>query len=514
MIYRNRNMRYRNYSGNRLQHPTGFVPVFMLGLTMLLMPFLAFSQQAPLRLSLSAALDSAMHNNAKIRQYEELVEQKQYKKKAATGNFFPSIDVNGGFTWLSQNPEINMSLVKGSIDNLLMGFGTAMAQGLQLPPDLQAALAKQLAGLKQLPPVNLTIDRQNYPNLNFSVTQPVFTGGKIIAGKRYASAELKYSDEELRKTQNEITKETIDRYYAIVLLKAVVKTREQVVTGMQRHKRDADRAIKIGMIPPYTRLRAEVAVANAERDLADDQNKLDMAKLAFKTSIGLSPSVKVDVTDTLRFQACPLDLSLLQSEAQNTQPVFQMIDEKKVMVRQKHNLDVAEFLPQIGAWGQYGLFRDKYPVIPPPFMVGIQARINLFHGAKKINELRATQHLAKEVEAADLYAHQQVNLWINKSYREVLNKQERYRKLRPTIALVKKNYDISETRFREGMGKSIDVIDARLLYEKAQIEAYHTLYDYYVALSDLYLATGNPEKLVNILIHDNNIKTIFKNERK
>ena len=484
-----------------LSKPSRWLSVFVAGWLIFSIPGNAFSQQTTLRLNLSAALDSAMRNNVRIRQYEEKVEQKRYKKKSAVGNFFPSVDVNGGFTWLSQNAEINMSMFKASVDNMLIGYSAMIGKGLQLSPAAQQLLVQTVSGIKNLPPVNLAIDGQNYPNLNFTVTQPLFTGGKIIAGKKFATASLSYSDDELRKIKNEITKETIDRYYAIVLLKAVVKTRIQVVAGMKRHERDADKAIKIGMIPPYTRLRAEVAVANAERDLTDDQNKLEMAKLAFKTSIGLDPSVHVYVTDTLRFQACPLDLSLLQTEAKTNQPVFQMIDQKKVMVRQKHNLDVAEFLPQIGAWGTYSMFRDRYPVIQPPFILGVQARINLFHGAKKINELKATQHLAREVEAAEKYAHQQINLWINKSYREVLNKQERYRKLKPTIALAKKNYEITEKRFREGMSKSTDVIDARLLYEKAQIEAYHTLYDYYVALSDLYLATGNPQKLTNILIN-------------
>jgi outer membrane protein TolC len=251
-------------------------------------------------------------------------------------------------------------------------------------------------------------------------------------------------------------------------------------------------------------LRAEVAVANAQRDLSDDENKLELAKMALKNSMGLPDTLSIEVTDSLTFQACPLNLGELQNDAVSHQPIFRMIQEKKAMVRQKHNLDVAAFMPQIGAWGTYSAFRDRYPIIPSPFVIGIQAKINLFHGAKKINELKADQHLTKEVEAAEQYAHQQVNLWVNKSYNEVLNKQERYRKLQPTIALARKNYEITEKRFREGMAKSTDVIDARLLYEKAQIEAYHTLYDYYVALSDLYLATGNPEKLLNILIHDNN----------
>ncbi len=493
-------MKHKMHFKKQFSLSAGKLSVFVAGLLMIILPYAGFSQQeVPLRLSLAAALDSAMQNNAKIRQYREKTEEKRYKKKSAVGNFFPSINVNGGFTWLSQNAEVNMSMFKESVDNMLIGYGALIGKGLQLSPGAQAILVKTISNVKKLPPVNLAIDGQNYPNLNFSIVQPIFTGGKIIAGKKFATAELSYSNEDLRKTENEITKETIDRYYAVVLLKAVVKTREQVVAGMKRHERDADKAIKIGMIPPYKRLRAEVAVANAERDLADDQNKLELAKLAFKSSIGLHPEVKIDVTDTLRFQACPLDLSLLQTEAKASQPVFQMIDQKKVMVKQKHHLDVAEFLPQIGAWGTYSMFRDRYPVIQPPFILGVQAHINLFHGAKKINELKATQHLAKEVEAADQYAHQQINLWVNKSYREVLNKQERYRKFQPTIALAKKNYNITEKRFREGMGKSTDVIDARLLYEKAQIDAYHTLYDYYVALSDLYLATGNPQKLVNLL---------------
>ncbi len=459
------------------------------------------AQQPVLRLNLSAALDSALLNNAHIRQYREKVEQKKYLKKAAVGNFFPSINVNGGYTWFSQNAEVNMSMFKGGIDNMLIGYSALIGKGLQLSPDAQKLLVGTVSNIKKLPPVNFPIDAQNFPNLNFTLFQPIFTGGKIIAGKKYAQAQLSFSSEDLRKTQNEIVKETIDRYYAVVLLKAVVKVRRDVVTGMKQHEKDAEKAIKAGLIPPYTRLRAEVAVANAERDLTDDQNNLQLVILALKNSMGLPENTQIAVTDTLHFQACPMNLVMLQTEAKSNQPIFKMIDEKKNMVRQKHNLDVAAFMPQIGAWGSYSMFRDKYPVIQPPFVLGVQAKINLFHGAKKINELKATRHLNKEVEAAETYARDQVNLWINKSYREVLNKQERYFKMQPTIKMARKNYEITQKRFREGMAKSTDVIDARLLYEKAQIEAYHTLYEYYKALSDLYLATGAPQKLADILIH-------------
>ncbi len=482
----------------------------LVAIVTLLWPPAVRAQQQTVRLTLSAAIDSAMLHNAHIRQYREKVEQKKYLKKSAVGNFFPTINVNGGFTWFSQNAELNTSMFKEGIDNMLIGYGALIGKGLQLSPTDQQILVQTLSNLRKIPPVNLEIKGQDYPNFNVTLFQPLFTGGKIIAGKKYAEAELSYSNEDLRKTENEVLKETIDRYYAVVLLKAVVNVRKQVVAGMKRHQRDAEKAIQAGLIPPYTRLRAQVAVANAQRDLTDDENKLELAKMALKTSMGLRQDINIEITDTLHFQACPLNLSRLQSEAKVSQPVFQMIREKKNMVKQKHNLEVAEFMPQIGAWGTYSLFRDKYPVIQPPFVLGVQAKINLFHGGKKFNDLKATRHLAKEVEAAEVYARQQVNLWVDKSYRQVLNTQERYRKLQPTIAMAKRNYVITEKRFREGMAKSTDVIDARLLYEKAQIEAYHTLYEYYTALSDLYLATGNPQKLTDILIHQSFKKKLQK----
>ena len=81
----------------------------------------------------------------------------------------------------------------------------------------------------------------------------------------------------------------------------------------------------------------------------------------------------------------------------------------------------------------------------------------------------------------------------------MINKRERYIKMEPTVELARKNLEINETRFREGLSKSTDVIDARLLYEGAEVERLKSLYDYYIALSDLYLATGNAQKAVETL---------------
>jgi outer membrane protein TolC len=242
-----------------------------------------------------------------------------------------------------------------------------------------------------------------------------------------------------------------------------------------------------------------VAVANAERDLTDDQNKLELARMALKSSLGFPDTSILMVTDDLKFKLITTNLDDVKQMAFSGQPVFKMIEQKKVMVEQKHALELSEFMPQIAAWGQYSAFREEYPVIMPPFMVGIQAHINIFHGMQKFNKLKSTRYLAQQVELADKYAHEQINLWVNKSWRDATYKKERYLKMKPSVELARKNMEINEKRFEEGLSKSIDVIDSKLLYEGAELERLKSLYDYYIALTDLYLATGTPQKVVELL---------------
>ncbi len=458
------------------------------------------NSQQIIELDLRSAVDSALLNNNKIIQYRQVITQKEFLNKAAVGNFLPSIDLAGGYTYLSENPQVNMEQVKGSMDEMFGTYGAGIAGEMGLPAEVQQEVYQTIVDAAgRVPTYNIAIDQQQYPSLNVTALQPIFLGGKIIAGKRFAQAELDYASEDLTQVSNEIIRETIERYYGIVLLKQVVITRKDVLAGMRKHEQQAQRAIEIGVIPAHELLRAKVAVANAERDLSDDENNLELAKMALKTTLSLDQSIEIETTDKFEYKMNPLNLNNLENEARINQPIFKMIEQKKVMVDQQHALDVSEFLPQVAAWGEYGWFRNEYPIIMPPYMIGIQAKINLFHGLKKYNNLKATKYLKKEVEAAQKYASGQVDLWVNKSYREVLNKEERYIKMKPTVKLAAKNLEINEKRFQEGLSKSIDVIDARLLHEGMVVEQLKSLYDYYIALADLYLATGNPDKVVNLL---------------
>ncbi len=461
----------------------------------------AFSQQV-VSLSLEQAIDSAMANNQKVKQYQEAVLEKEYMRKAATGNYSPQISLNAGYTWFSKNSEINMSQVKESVDDVAGRYGAFIVKELGLSDEAQEDIYNRITtGLGKLPAYNIEIDQQQFPNLNIYALQPIFTGGKIIAGRRAAEAEYELSQIDFEEKSNEVFKEVVTRYLQVAMLREVVETRQEVVNGIKQHEREANRAVEIGMIPPHEVLRAQVAVANAEREMDDDKNKLELAGLALKTAIGLDEHFQLDLTDALVYRLAYLSLDSLTANAKANQPIFRMIDQKQVLIEQKLALNRSEFMPQIAAFGQYGVFRDQYPVIMPPFVLGVQLNMKLFGGFKEINTLKSSRHLQNQLTFAREYADKEINLWVNKAYTDVVNYQERYQKLKPTVELAKKNLEINQKRFKEGVGKSIDVIDAEMLYSGAKTERLYSLYQYYEALTELYLATGRPEKVVDVLTH-------------
>lgn len=453
-------------------------------------------------LSLSESVAYALEHNEEILKQKEAVSQRKYEYAAMKGNFLPKIDAAGGYTWLSENMEINMSQVKGSMDDILSKYGVAIANEVipvQTSPEFQQGLYHAINGkLSQMPTYNLVIDNQDMPTANIVATQPIFMGGKIIAGTKFAKAEMNEAGYELVKLSNEVVQVTIQRYLTAVLLHDVVNTRKEVLAGMEKHRDEAQRAIEIGVVPPHVILRAEVAVSDAKRKLKDDENNLNLAIMALKTQMGMRLDSSIIITDKLQYNIHEIMLENSLQEADANQPIFQILEQKKVMVRQNYNVKRSEMLPKIVAWGEYGFFRDELPIIQPPIMLGVQVKLNLFNGFKHINELKAASHLEQEMEYAESHARSQINLWINKSFVQVINSQNKYLDMQSTISLAKENLRINEKRFSEGLTPSLDVLDARLVLEGELVEELVSLYEYYSALSEFYTATGQPEKVLDI----------------
>ena len=461
----------------------------------------------PTEITLSGSIELALKNNERLLQYKERSKQRSADDLGAIGNFLPTLNLSGGYVHLNAPIEINLEPVRQAMIGLqsknmtefanvynLLGGGTGLTQ--QQRAALTSANTSALNGA--LPPFVETFKDQSYPAATWTVVQPLFLGGKLLAAKAYASSEERGALLDEKRIRDEVTQEAAIGYFSIVVLDDVIRTRQAVLAGMRRHQADARRLKEEGLIPFPQVLRADLAVADAERNLSDDQNRRALALLSLRQVTGLPEETPLEIRDSLSTRLLADTTETSSHSAEDGNPIVQLLAEKRTGAAQKYRSERAVFLPQVAAFGKYEMYPQYLSTLEPRWMVGIQVSFNIFHGFKDYAAVSSASHLEAEVEHLEKDTRQKVRLLVRKCQLDAENARARYARENANVALAQENVRVTEGRFLTGLGTSLDLIDAELALEKSMIEREQSLYEYLRALVGLYGATGSPEKIVEL----------------
>lgn len=466
---------------------------------------LLFPQE--MKLNLYDAVNISLDNNLLIKQYEEKYNQKNFDYKSSYGNFLPNINFALSYTHLNKDMDINLDPIRDVIINLqssnqvefaniysiLSGkSGLTDAQKLQLKNQFSSILNNLIPSFQE------TFKEQNYYTGTFTITQPIFVGGKLLAANRYAFNELNSSKYELLKVKNDIVLQTIDSYLKVVLLQNIVTTRKNILNGIIGHKLKAEKLFSEGLIAKHNLLRTEVALAEAERNLDKDINNLALSIESFKTITNIDKNYSIIFIDSLKYIPTTFNVDSLKSIAFDNQPILKILEAKKEVATSNYNFVRSAFLPSLFAFGKYEIYPEYLSSLEPRWAVGIQLNYNLFNGFKDYLKLQSAKHLQEEVDLIERDTKSKIELLLTNTNLEITNKINDYHKLISSLELAKENLRQNEKRFETGMGTSLEVIDAHLSLEKVELERSTILYQYYLTLANLYLQLGKTQDFFKV----------------
>lgn len=461
----------------------------------------------PQKIDVKTAVNLALENNYRIKQYEERLKIKQTEDLSSWGNFLPTINFNWSYNHINNPLIIDLDPIRQVVIQLQSANQGEFANIYNILAGKPPLTNEQKAGIIQnsivqldqkIPHFKETLKEQDFKSSSFVGVMPIFMGLKLISAKKLTGYEKNVADYELIKTKNEVVSEVINAYLTCVFLESVVKLREDVLDGMRQHYSRAKKLFDEGIISQNNLLRAEVAVAEAERNYFDDKNKLELAYLSLKNLCNIPETTKITIDEKIQFTNFEFNIKDLSAKVEQDQPVLKIIQNKKEVVNQKYNIDKANFLPQVYAFGKYEIYPEYLSALEPRWTVGIQANINLFNGFKDYLKLQVNSYLEDEITNLENETRTKLNLWINKALTEYKNSINKYYKLESNIKLAKENLRSNEKRFESGMGTSLDVIDARLVLEKNELEKLNTIFENLKALNEIYLVIGEPEKFLTI----------------
>ncbi|MFA7330595.1 MAG: TolC family protein [Candidatus Delongbacteria bacterium] len=478
-------------------------PIPLLALAGLLLVNAAWSGP----LSLEQALDEALAGHPAVRAAAERVEQRRAAERQARGHFLPTLRLEATYQHLDAPLSFDLSPIRSAMIQLQAANQTEFANVyglLQGNPALSAGQRAELAqtfaaGLEGLlPPFESVLKDQNNHGASLSGVQPLFMGGKLLAGRRAARAEAGAARAELERARADVRGEALRAYLGVLLLREACAVRQAVLEGMRAHREDARRLQQEGLLNRVQVMRAEVAVAEAERKLFDERSGLDLAEQALRHALGRAADAELELVDSLRFRALADSLDPWLAAARGRQPLLAQLECKQAAVRQKVAAERADLLPRLAGVGRYELLDEDLSALEPRWVVGLRLDYPLFQGFRQAARLQEARHQTREVDDLREQAGRQVDLWVRRAYSQLRSAEERYRRLEAEGGLARENLALNQARFRTGLGTSLDVVDAWLLEEKIRLERLASLQQYYLGLSELTTASGQPERFVEI----------------
>lgn len=444
-------------------------------------------------LTLSQALKSAIENNEIVKAAEKTKEFSEYEVKAAKGKHLPNIFIEGSVNKI--NDDINIDI--NSIRSALIGTSAATLKATGASDATVAYLKNQLNN--SLPGFNVKVQDDTFYKFSAGATLPLYTGGKLSANTQAKKIELSISEQEYEKALNSTITKVIESYFKAKLAQEAQTIRYEYLQDIKQHSENAQKLFKVGMISKTNKLRADVALAEANREYLKSKRDFELALVILSNVIG------TDVEDTKFITNFSKIENLKNSDtysqiAYSNNIALKNIKQKKEMIKQKQRAIRGNFLPTIAAFGKYEIYKNNLTILDPEWIAGINAKLNLFNGGSDYNEYKAYNI---QIEIMDLYIeniNKTIDTAVKKYHHDVKTALEEYESLQVSQALSEENLKLYRQSFKEGLATSLEVIDAELALEKIRLDQSQAIFDYNVAFAKLVDVCGKSQELYQKLL--------------
>ena len=223
-------------------------------------------------------VDSALHNNVKVRNAQLSVEAAQQQKKEVFTKFFPTVSGTG--LWFNANRGMAEMKIdpKSMVPETLQQM---MAQYAQLlPPEIMGALGS-LAN-----PITLSM-MKNGTIASVMAVQPVFAGGQIVNGNKLAKVGAEASELQLRLSENEVEKTTEQYFWQLASLQEKMKTIAAVEELLNGINKDVTVAVKAGVAMRNDLLQVQLRQNEVESQKVKLQNGISVLQMLLAQYCGL-----------------------------------------------------------------------------------------------------------------------------------------------------------------------------------------------------------------------------------
>ena len=419
---------------------------------------LTFPEAARRMRSAHGALKAA---DAEVRTREDEV-------KAAKGFRLPRVDLSASYLALDRPIEFDL----GGINDVLHLINPAL----------------HLAS-----PV--LVNQQTF-QVTLGASWTLLASGKVSAANDAAAARLEDARQLRRLAEEGLLTELVKRYFGLRLALSARGVRQEVLGGVTTHAGHARKMEAEGILSKAERLHAEVALSEAGRQLKGAEQDVAIARAGLANLLTVSGDASAALAPASPLfmvgEVPPLEGFTASAMAQN--PNLGRLAAQKNLAAAGLSAAKGAWLPGVTVFGMREMYTADLTFIFPRWVVGAAATFPVFDGMTREHRIAAAKGQTDRVAELDAQARRDVAVLVERNYRELVKAREQFDALGPAVALAEESRRVRRRAFEEGLGTSLEVVDAELSLSRVKLERLKSALEADVALASLLEASGQAER--------------------
>ncbi|MCW8344677.1 TolC family protein [Vibrio sp. ZSDZ65] len=421
--------------------------------------------------SFDEAWQLLQQNNNSLAAQRANVERYGHLKSATSNLNLPSVTIGANYTRLDKDVTVS---------------GNQLAESLSGVP--QSPILGQLLG--GLGGITSTIEHQDIFSSSIRAVWPIFTGGRITAAQTAAEGRQEEAESQFAMEVQARYEDLSKYYFSVILAKEVVETRLAAEQGLTKHR---DYAIKLeqqGQIARVERLQAEASLDKATIERKKAQHSLNIAQAALTQILGQVE--KVEPRDELFINRNLPPLDAFVDQTLDTYPGLAILDAKEKQASSLIKAENGKYYPEVYAYGDYNLYEGDSLAnqMTPDWLVGIGVSVPLLENTGRSEKVKAANSAVSQVQFLKRQAKLDLSVLVEKTYLEAQQALDEAVGLNSSLSLAKENLLLRQKAFAQGLGRSIDVVDAELYVASIKTQQAAASFQYLLSLNKL-LALSN-----------------------
>lgn len=231
--------------------------------------------------------------------------------------------------------------------------------------------------------------------------------------------------------------------------------------------------------------------APVKLDKIDEKKDLSKPPKDVNNAFLTSQVEKINVLDNYKFKPFPYTFDESVKLAYKNRPDLKAYNASLKAMEEALKYTKREYLPEISATAGYG-YRDQYNTNSFNVGINLSSNVNIKGQKHKIDNAKIQVDLAQnEINLAkqDIYFEVQ-NLYIN-----MVQLEKQIPLLAVKVKQTLENFELADGRYAVGLGDYIQLQDAKVNYNNAQVSYVQTVYNYNVARANLERAIALPQEV-------------------